>query len=157
MARFAYQSGDVTWRDGGDGSWSAAATNFPLRQGAQVWVAGNSRAEIQFDDGSRLRLDANTLVTLQTLYSDAQGEFTEITLNQGQASLRLNNPYSQYQVNTKAASLKAVGRRVCGSAPARARSSGSRKERRTSKRTAVRSHWARAASSTSRTPTHRCQ
>ena len=109
MARFSYIEGNVTWRGGDDGTWAPGAQNFPLRQGAQLWVGDNSRAEIQFDDGSRLRLDANTLVTLQTLYSDTQGEFTEITLNDGQLMLRLKNQFSQYQVNTSVASLKAVG------------------------------------------------
>jgi hypothetical protein len=72
-------------------------------------VSEGGRAEVQFDDGSRIRLDSNTLITLQTLYSDADGEFTEITLNDGQVYLRLNNKFSLYQVNTPLASLKAAG------------------------------------------------
>lgn len=109
MARFSYLSGNVTWRNGTDTDWSAAVRNMPLHQGAQIWTADNSRVEIQFDDGSRVRLDQNTLITLQTLYSDNQGEFTEITLNDGEVAMRLNNQYSLYQVNTPLASLKAVG------------------------------------------------
>lgn len=109
LARFSLVTGDVTWRDSTDGSWSAASQNMPLRQGAQIWVSDGGRAEVQLDDGSRIRLDSNTLITLQTLYSDADGEFTEITLNDGQVYLHLNNKYSLYQVNTPQASLKAVG------------------------------------------------
>lgn len=109
LARFANVTGDVTWRDSTEGSWSAASRNMPLRQGAQIWVSDGGRAEVQFDDGSRVRLDSNTLITLQTLYSDADGEFTEITLNDGRAYLRLTNKYSVYQVNTPQASLKAAG------------------------------------------------
>ena len=109
LARFSTLTGDVTWRDSTDGSWSPASQNMPLRQGAQIWVSEGGRAEIQFDDGSRIRLDSNTLITLQTLYSDTEGEFTEITLNDGHVYLRLNNKYSLYQVNTPQASLKAAG------------------------------------------------
>ena len=109
MARFSYLKGDVTWRLSADADWTPASNNMPLRQGAQLWVADNSNAEIQFDDGSRMRLDSNTLVTLQTLYSDTDGEFTEVTLNDGQVYLRLNNKYSLYQVNTPEASVKAAG------------------------------------------------
>jgi hypothetical protein len=109
MVRFSYLSGDVTWRGGADGDWSPAARNLPLRQGGQIWVSDGGRAELQFDDGSRVRLDSNTLVTLQTLYSDTNGEFTEITLNEGEVFLRLTNRYSVYQVNTPEASLKATG------------------------------------------------
>ncbi len=109
MARVSYLSGEVTWRTDAQAEWSPAARNMPLRQGAQVWVAEGGRAEIQMDDGSRIRLDNNTMVTLQTLYSDAEGEFTEITLNDGELFMRLNNQYSVYQVNTPEASLKATG------------------------------------------------
>ncbi|MCW3055754.1 MAG: FecR family protein [Chthonomonadales bacterium] len=109
LARFSSLTGDVTWRDSADGSWSPASQNMPLRQGAQIWVADGGRAEIQFDDGSRVRLDSNTLITLQTLFSDTEGEFTEITLNDGRVYLHLNNKYSLYQVNTPQASLKAIG------------------------------------------------
>ena len=106
LARFTYVQGNVTWRGADGDDWAGAATNMPLRQGAQIWVSDNSRAEIQFDDGSRLRLDRNTLVTLQTLFSDAQGEFTEINLNDGETDLRTNNKYSVYQINSPLSSVK---------------------------------------------------
>jgi hypothetical protein len=109
MARVSYVIGDVSWRRDSRMGWSSAVRNLPLRQGAQIWVPAGSRAEIQFDDGSRLRLGSNALVTLQTLYSDAEGEFTEITLNDGLSALRLKNKYSIYQVNTPIVSLKATG------------------------------------------------
>ena len=109
LARFSYIQGNVTWRGADGDDWAGAALNMPLRQGAQIWVSDNSRAEIQFDDGSRLRLDRNTLITLQTLYSDAQGEFTEINLNDGETHLRLTNKFSVYQVNSPLSSVKATG------------------------------------------------
>ena len=109
LARFSYIQGNVTWRGADGDDWAGAALNMPLRQGAQIWVSDNSRAELQFDDGSRLRLDHNTLITLQTLYSDAQGEFTEINLNDGETHLRLTNKYSVYQINSPLSSLKASG------------------------------------------------
>ena len=109
LARFSLVEGSVTWRSDADTDWADAVVNLPLREGAQVWTADSSRSEVQFDDGSRLRLDSNTLVTIQTLYSDSQGEFTEITLNNGRVFLRLSNEYSVYQVNTPIASVKATG------------------------------------------------
>ncbi len=109
MARFSYVQGDVTWRVDSHSEWSAATRNLPLRQGAELWVSEGGRAEIQFDDGSRLRLGSGALVTLQTLYSDAEGEFTEITLKDGPIALRLKHDRSIYQVNTPLVSVKAVG------------------------------------------------
>ena len=109
MARFYIIEGKVSWRASTDGDWSTGAINLPLRQGAQVWTDEHSRTEIEFDDGSRLRMDSNTLLTLQTLYSDTQGEFTEITVNDGRVFLRLQTQYSVYQVDTPLGSVKAAG------------------------------------------------
>src|SRR5438067_1860575 len=61
MARFNYVDGDVNWRRNSQDEWSSATDNLPLRQGAQVSVSRGSRAEIQFDDGSRLRLGGGAL------------------------------------------------------------------------------------------------
>ncbi|MBV9852227.1 MAG: FecR domain-containing protein [Armatimonadetes bacterium] len=109
LARFSYLKGDVSWRPDTGAQWSAATLNLPFRQGAQVWASGHSRAEVQFDDGSLLRLGADAVVTLETLYSDSQGEFTELRLSQGLASLTLPHAKSIFQVDTPDASLKADG------------------------------------------------
>ncbi|HWD41848.1 MAG TPA: DUF6600 domain-containing protein [Fimbriimonas sp.] len=112
IARISYLKGSVSWRPDGDQSWADASMNLPLRQGAQIWVNQNSRAEIQFDDGSYMRIGSGGdggLVTLQTLYSDAKGEFTEIALNSGLASLHLVNRDSLYQIDTETLTAKAYG------------------------------------------------
>lgn len=109
LARFSFVQGDVTWRPDENSDWSAATVNLPLRQGGQIWVNGTSRAEIQFDDGSVVRLGGGAVATLQTLYSDAKGEFTEIKLNSGLASLSLRSDLSEYQLDTPLASVKAYG------------------------------------------------
>ena len=109
LARFSYIQGNVTWREDESAAWSDASVNLPVRQGAQIWVAEHGRAEIQFDDGTLLRLGGGALVTLQTLYSDAEGEFTEIKLNQGLASLRVKHERSVYQVDTPYVSVKSSG------------------------------------------------
>ena len=109
LARFAYIEGNVTWREDESATWTDASVNLPVRQGAQIWVAEHGRAEIQFDDGSLLRLGSGALVTLQTLYSDTEGEYTEIKLSQGLASLRTRNSRSVYQVDTPYVSVKSGG------------------------------------------------
>jgi len=80
-----------------------------MRQGAQVWVNNGSRSEVQFDDGSRLRLGTGAVATFQTMYSDNNGEFTEIKLNNGLASLTLTNKDSKYQIDTPMTSISAHG------------------------------------------------
>jgi hypothetical protein len=109
MARFSVVEGEVTWRPDADAQWSEADVNLPIRQGAQVSVGGHGRAEIQFDDGSVIRLGTGAVLTLQTLYSDADGEFTELKLTGGLASLRLKNDIDIYQVDTPFLSAKTTG------------------------------------------------
>lgn len=109
MARISYVDGDVMWRPGDDVDWSGAASNMPLREGAEFWLNPNGREEVQFDDGSFMRLGNGAVSTLQTMYADGQGEFTEIRLNTGTASLRLTNGISSYQVDTPLASVVASG------------------------------------------------
>jgi len=110
LARFSYVSGDITWRPADSEDWSLASVNLPVRQGAQFWVNGNDRAELQFDDGSYVRLGAGAVVTLQTLYSDSHGEFTELRLSQGLITMHLINRASTFQIDTPDASIKAAGR-----------------------------------------------
>ena len=74
-----------------------------------MWVTNGGRAEVQFDDGSLLRLGSGALVTLQTLYSNTDGEYTEIQMTEGLASLELRHATSIFQVDTPFASVKAAG------------------------------------------------
>ncbi len=109
LARFSYVKGNVTWRPSEGAAWSPASVNLPIRQGAQVWVTDGGRAEVQFDDGSLLRLGGGAVTTLQTLFSDADGEFTEIQMNEGLSTLELRGPKSIYQVDTPIVSVKSEG------------------------------------------------
>ena len=109
MVRFSMISGDVSWRPGDNSAWQTATDNLPLDQGAEIAVSDQGRAELQFDDGSFLRLGQGSSVALVTLYSDAQGEFTEIHVDRGISTLHLTNHYSIYQVDTVNAQVKAAG------------------------------------------------
>ncbi len=109
LARFSYVKGNVTWRTDDKAEWSTASVNLPLRQGAQIWVTEGGRAELQFDDGSLIRLGTGAVVTIQTLYSDSDGEFTELKMTDGLATLNLRHDRGVYQVDTPLASVKATG------------------------------------------------
>lgn len=109
LARVSYTSGSVSFRTGDQDPWSSAAPNMPLRQGAEITAGNASRVEIQFDDGSRLRLGPGSMITLTQLFSDSQGEFTQLTLRGGEASMRLTKSPSVYQVDGPLASVVASG------------------------------------------------
>ena len=109
LARFSYVQGSITWRPSDGADWSPATVNLPIRQGAQIWVTNGGRAEVQFDDGSLLRLGNGAVATLQTLYSDTNGEFTEIKLNEGISALELRHAHSIYQIDTPLVSINSDG------------------------------------------------
>ncbi|MCW3052595.1 MAG: FecR family protein [Chthonomonadales bacterium] len=109
MARFSLVQGKINCRPSTKVDWSPAYLNQPIRQGEQILVPANSRAEISFDDGSVARLGGGAFVTMQTLYSDDKGEFTEIKLNDGIATFRLKNNLDVYQVDSPCCSIKATG------------------------------------------------
>lgn len=109
LARFSFVQGNVTWRMNDGAAWSLASVNLPLRQGAEIWVTNGGRAEVQFDDGSLLRLGNGAVMRLQTLYSDMDGEFTELNLSEGLSALELRGTPSIYQVDTPFVSVKSEG------------------------------------------------
>ncbi len=109
LARFKSVRGDVSWRPDDQSEWSQAVSNLPLRQGAQISVANGSRAEVQFDDGSHLWMGSGAVVTLRSLYSDSEGEFTELTLHNGTVGLGLRNDRSVYQVDTSFLAVDSAG------------------------------------------------
>ena len=109
LARVSYLAGPVSWRPNDSTEWSSSSMNMPLRQGAQIWVKSGSRGELIFDDGSTVRLGAGAIATMQTMYSDDHGEFTEIKLNDGLATFHLRNKNSEFQIDTPQSSVKANG------------------------------------------------
>lgn len=109
QARFEYLSGKVTWRADENAIWKKANPNEPLKQNAQVWVTEGGRAELRFEDGSLLRLGNDSIVTLQTLYRDDQGPFTEIKLVSGIAALEVRPEKSVYQVDAPFLTVKTSG------------------------------------------------
>lgn len=109
LARVSYLSGPVSWRPDDSAAWSKASMNLPFRQGAELWVKPGSRAEIQFDDGSTLRLGGGATVCLQNLYSDDRGEFSELKLTGGLATLHAKGKHAEFQIDTPLSSVKAAG------------------------------------------------
>ena len=109
MARFSFVQGHVLFRTDSSGEWTDATLNMPLREGAQITTDPDARAEIQFDDGSTLRLTDSAVFTLKSLYSDTDGEFTELSMKDGTATLRTLNPYSIYQIDTPDGDVKVSG------------------------------------------------
>src|SRR5579862_6037437 len=109
LARFSVVSGDVSWRPNETTAWAPAVRNLPIRQGGWIAVNGPGRCALQFDDGSFVYLGGGAVVSLNTLYSDSQGEYTEIAARNGYVACRLREPHGVFQVDTPLVNLDARG------------------------------------------------
>jgi hypothetical protein len=64
--------------------FESAFANLPITQGTQLRAGDNGRAEIEFEDGSTLRVAPNTTVRFSTLgVTDAGKHVSEVALEQG--------------------------------------------------------------------------
>src|SRR5579863_1411409 len=63
-----------------------AFLNLPITQGAQVRTGDRGRAEIEFEDGSSMRLAPNTSIEFSTLgLSDSGNRISQVNLTEGMA------------------------------------------------------------------------
>src|SRR5580692_2604544 len=67
VARISLIHGDVSTQRGDSGDWSAATLNQPAMTGDKISTADNSRAELQLDYASIIRLGANTKANITNL------------------------------------------------------------------------------------------
>ncbi len=78
-----------------------AFLNLPITQGAQIKTGDHGRAEIEFEDGSTMRLGPDTTVQFSTLgSSDAGKHSSEVNLVEGEAYVNwLGKSGDQFTVN----------------------------------------------------------
>lgn len=78
-----------------------AFLNLPIKQGTRVKTRDRGRAEIEFEDGSTLRLTPNTTVEFSTLgLNDSGKRFSEINLLEGMAYVNwLGKSGDQFTLN----------------------------------------------------------
>ena len=89
-ARLTSVQGAVTVSDAGNASGMPAQINMPLVQGVQVATGGDGEAEVEFEDGSVVRLTPNSALSLDSLAVAPGGVFsTGMSLLQGLAYLEL--------------------------------------------------------------------
>lgn len=65
-ALLSFKQGTVQYKDA-DGDWSAAETDMVLREGMMVRTDDNAKAIVNFTDGSILRVDEDSELTIDTL------------------------------------------------------------------------------------------
>lgn len=95
--------GTLETRPDATGNWLPAGKGLILEAGYQLRTGPQSRVQIQFTEGTRLTLDANTLVTLSLFRPTTTEPFTALGLEQGRVWLALSGgPASAADVETAA-------------------------------------------------------
>ena len=109
MARIEFVSGSVTWRPDTTSDWKPARVLTALQPGAQIWATGSGKAELRFDDGAVVRIGQGATATVETLFSDAKGGFTRISVDNGSATLNARAGRGVYQLDLPLYAVAASG------------------------------------------------
>ena len=83
--RLSFVDGQVKLEQGNQVLAAQAVANTPLFEGMQLTTADNGKAEIQFEDGSVVRIAPDSTLTLQVLRGAGTGADAELTVNSGLA------------------------------------------------------------------------
>jgi hypothetical protein len=82
-ARLSYVDGKVRIAQGGQLLADPALVNTPLFEGTEVLTSEDGRAELEFDDGSVVRLSPDSSLTLTVLRGEGSSGQAEIELSSG--------------------------------------------------------------------------
>jgi len=100
-ARLTYMQGTVTVSPPSNAESVPAQLNLPLLTGVQIATGNDGQAEVEFEDGSVVRLTPNTVLSLDNLAIEPDGVFvTNLSLLQGLAYCELRaTPQYRYSLN----------------------------------------------------------
>jgi hypothetical protein len=102
VARLSYVSGTVSFKAAGTDEWVAAVLNRPLTSGDELWVAEDSRAELDLGHAF-VRLDDRTNSRILSL----DDRFVQMSIPQGTAQVKLRrlDEGDDFEVDTPQAAL----------------------------------------------------
>ncbi|MDD5541902.1 MAG: FecR domain-containing protein [Acidobacteriia bacterium] len=101
VVRLSLVEGDVSLQHGSDGQWLDATINAPLVQGDRIWVGAQGRTEVEFDDGTYVRLASNSVLEIQNLDLNSDGRYSQVFLSQGLAYVNVRDSYNDtFRVTT---------------------------------------------------------
>lgn len=105
VARLSIVQGDVNIQRGDNGQLTAAVMNAPVMTHDQLQTSAGSRAEVQFDEGTLLRLGQSTSVNI----ADLQYQRAQVQLGLGTLIFRvLPNALTQLEIDTPSVGIRAV-------------------------------------------------
>jgi uncharacterized membrane protein YgcG len=77
MLRLSFAEGDVQIDRNAGAGWEQALNNMPVIAGTRIYAAESSKAELEFEDGSRLRLSGPAQMSVVELSTGADGRPAE--------------------------------------------------------------------------------
>ena len=102
LTRISFIDGDVGYQRVPDEEWAAVSVNMPLEPGDRIYTGRNGRVEIEFEEGSVLRLTENTDIEFLSLDED----FVQIRMLLGVASITVEKNVA-FEIATPAAAFTA--------------------------------------------------
>lgn len=101
IVRLSYLDGDVQIDRAAGNGWERAVLNMPVVQGTQLSTRSGGTAEVEFEDGSTLRLVPQTVVTFSQLILRSSGQrASTIELSQGTAYLDATTKKDDFRIAT---------------------------------------------------------
>ena len=96
--RLSFIDGQVRLSQGDQVLAEQAVVNTPLLEGMQLTTADNGKAEIQFEDGSVVRIPPDSSLTLSVLKGSGSAADAELTLSGGLSYFELQGGYQNGKI-----------------------------------------------------------
>ena len=100
LLRVSLVDGDVTYQRSDVDRWVDLSVNTPLLEGDRIWSGRDGRVEVEFEDGSTVRLAENTAVELSRLGDSSDSGSVQIRLIRGIGSFMVNSNAGPFLVET---------------------------------------------------------
>ena len=112
VVRLSFVDGTVTVRSPGSTEWAPATINVPIQEGFSVATDKKSFAEVQFENGSTVRLGELSAIDFTQLALTPQGgHINHLTLDEGYATLHVvPQRNDDYLLSASGVSLAPLGK-----------------------------------------------
>ncbi len=110
-AKIVFKKGIVLVLNPQQKKWQSYNPTIKLKEGDIIRTGRRSRAEIRFDDGSRIRILSNTTIVLQKYLTGKKGRNSNVKLNKGGLYLNVRKlkRKSKFRVSTVTATVGVRG------------------------------------------------
>jgi hypothetical protein len=112
VVRLSYASGTVAMKRPNSADWENATVNTPLQEGFELSTSGASYAEVEFEQGSTIRLGELSQIMLDQLGMNPEGDYlNSMTVEKGYATFSfLPQDIDTYHVRVGDLNLTAKGK-----------------------------------------------